>query len=57
MARTRDNEVLARLRWNLDGSSKIFIASDTLEARLLAQEYARLLLNRLRQQADENGLN
>ena len=50
------NEVLARLRWNLDGSSKLFIASDTLEARLLAQEYARLLLNRLRQQAIENGL-
>lgn len=50
------NEVLARLRWNLNGSSKIFIGSDTLEARLLAQEYARLLLNRLREQAKENGL-
>ena len=49
------NEVLARLRWNLNGTSKIFIASDTLEARLLAQEYARLLLNRLRAQARENG--
>ena len=49
------NEVLARLRWNLDGSSKIFIGSDTLEARLLAIEYARILLNRLRQQAAENG--
>ena len=50
------NEVLARLRWNLNGSSKIFIGSDTLEARLIAQEYARLLLNRLRQQAKENHL-
>ena len=28
------NEVLARIRWNTDGSSKIFIGSDTLEARL-----------------------
>lgn len=37
------NEVLARLRWNMDGTSKIFIASDTLEARLLAQDYARIL--------------
>lgn len=44
------NEVLARLRWNLDGTSKVFINSDTLEARLLAIEYARIIKAHLKQQ-------
>lgn len=49
------NEVLARLRWNKDGTGKIFISSDNLESRLLAQEYARRLTKRLQQQARELG--
>src|SRR3990167_14556 len=43
----KHNEIMARQRWNTDGTSKIFIASDTLESRLQAQEYARLLKQRL----------
>ena len=41
------NEVLARLRWGNNQTSKIFIASDTLVCRLQAVEYARLLKQRL----------
>ncbi|KTC66655.1 hypothetical protein Lade_1313 [Legionella adelaidensis] len=37
------NEALARVRWNTDQSSKIFIASDTLPARVMAQTYAKQL--------------
>lgn len=48
------NEILARIRWNNDGSSQIIIGSDTLEARLLAQDYARIILKRLKEQAKEN---
>ena len=44
------NEILSRQRWNTDGTSKIFIGSDTLESRLQAQEYARLLKQHLLQQ-------
>ena len=36
------NEVLARQRWNRDGTSKNFIGKDTLESRLVAKEYARM---------------
>lgn len=50
------NEVLARLRWNLDGSTGVCIASDTLEARLLAIEYARTMRNFLKAQYRELGL-
>ena len=50
------NEVLARLSWNMDGSSKVFIASNTLEARLLAQDYARIIRQRLHRYAVENGI-
>lgn len=47
------NEVLARLRWNTDGTSCIFIYSDNLETRLLAQLFARLLWLRLQARASE----
>lgn len=42
------NEVLARLQWDVN-HCKLFIASDTLEARLIAQDYARILKNYLLQ--------
>ena len=48
------NEVLVRARWNTD-SSHILIASDSLEARLIAQDRARILRNRLKEQAKESG--
>lgn len=35
------------LNWNCDGSSKVFIYTDTLEARLLAKQYADSLKNGL----------
>lgn len=41
------NEVMPRQRWNLDGTSQIFIANDTLESRLQAQEYVRLIKKHL----------
>lgn len=41
------NEVMPRQRWNIDGTSQIFIANDTLESRLQAQEYALLVKKRL----------
>ena len=51
------NEVLLRARWNTDGSSHLLIASDTLQARLFAQDRARILTSRLRVQANELGIN
>ena len=48
------NEVLARIRWSTDVNNQIIIGSDSLEARLLAQDYARIMLNRLNAQAAEN---
>ena len=50
------NEVLARIKWNTDGTCRICIFSDTLEARLLAQDYARILRTHLRAQFKENNL-
>lgn len=49
------NEVLAKLRWSTDGSCKVGIFSDTLEARLVAQWYAKKLRDHLRAKAKENG--
>lgn len=46
------NEVLVRARWNI-ASSHILIASNTLEARLIAQDRARILKNRLKVQSTE----
>lgn len=43
----KHNEVLARIRWNTDGTSKIFIGSTTLEAKLLAVDYARIIHKRV----------
>lgn len=45
-----NNEALARLRWNFNNCS-ICIFSDSLEARLLAQDYARILYLELQAQA------
>ena len=42
------NEVLARIKWDIN-ISKIVIGSDTLEARLLAQDRARTLRIRLKE--------
>lgn len=47
------NEVLARVAIHPDGKSQVFIGSHTLEARLLAQEYARILTQRMRDRALE----
>ena len=52
----RMNEILARIKWNTDGTSRVCIFSDTFEARLLAQDYARILRTQLRAQLKENGL-
>ncbi|MBA4696996.1 MAG: ankyrin repeat domain-containing protein [Legionella sp.] len=45
------NEVLARLRWDTDGTSKIAISNDNFEARCLAQAYATSLQKRLQKLA------
>lgn len=37
------NEMLVRLHWTTNKNSQIFIGSDTLSARLWAQDYARVL--------------
>ena len=37
------NELLVRIRWTPDKNCQIFIGSDSLSARLWAQEYARIL--------------
>lgn len=39
------NEAIVRLKWNPDGSSIIFISEDydVIEARLMAQDYARII--------------
>ncbi|STX50452.1 Ankyrin repeat protein [Legionella busanensis] len=42
------NEVFAHLRFTADDSCQVFINVDTLEARLLAQLYARMIYARLR---------
>ena len=47
------NEALARLKWDKQ-TDYIFIGSDNLESRLLAQDYARSLRKRLKIQAQEN---
>lgn len=49
------NEAMVRARWNKDGSSFIVFFTNTLEARLIAQMRARLLKEKLRQQAAETG--
>ena len=49
------NEVLAKLRWSMDGSCKIAIFSDTLEARLVAQWYAQKMRTHLRAKTRESG--
>ncbi|GEM_PF-4961551 len=46
------NEVMARCRWNCDGTSEICIFSDTKESRFLAQDRARQLKRRLPIQDD-----
>lgn len=51
---TEYNEVMARLKWNIDGSSHICIFVDTLEARLLAQVRANDLKKRLEAMFVEN---
>lgn len=53
--RGKYNEVLARVRWSTDGDTGLFIATNNLASRLLAQDRARLLLARLKQQALELG--
>lgn len=45
--RDKHNEALVRMRWNADGSSKVFIGEDSLYARLWAQELARIMKNHL----------
>ncbi len=50
----RHNEILARLRWNKDGTSQLFIGNDNFESRILIQTYANLLLRRLQDQALED---
>lgn len=45
--RSKYNETLVRLQWDCDGSSQIFIASDTLNSRLLARQYAVTLQAKL----------
>ena len=47
------NEVLARIKWNNDGTSQIAISQNTLKGRLKAQEYAQRLSMRLKTQFDE----
>ena len=51
--RDKYNEVLARMRWNTDGTSKVIIGRDTLESRLLAQDYARIIRQRINERAKE----
>ncbi|KTD73486.1 ankyrin repeat domain-containing protein [Legionella tucsonensis] len=41
------NEVMVRMRWNCDGTSRVCIFADTLEARLTAQHYAEYLQDRI----------
>lgn len=41
------NEVMARFRWNCDGTSKVYIFADTLEARLTAYHYKQYLQKRI----------
>lgn len=36
------NEAMVRVRWGQDGTSKFFIAGDTLEARILVQDDVRI---------------
>jgi ankyrin repeat protein len=53
----RYNEVLAHVRWTMEpDQSLVFIGSNTLEARLLAKDYARIILKRLKEQAEAEGL-
>lgn len=42
------SEALARLQWDTDGTSKVFIATDNLESRLLAKQYADSILAELK---------
>src|SRR3990167_7291664 len=41
------NEMLIRLRWTTNKNCQIFVGSDTLSARLWAQEYAQIMKNYL----------
>src|SRR3990167_8025674 len=50
------NEVLARVKWNLDDGDALFIATNNFESRLLAQDRARILKARLKEYANELGL-
>ena len=43
------NEVLARLQWDCDGTSKIFIYTDNLQSRLLAKQFAKSLEKKLQE--------
>ncbi|MCB1827406.1 MAG: hypothetical protein KDH94_03190, partial [Coxiellaceae bacterium] len=49
------NEVLAKLQFRADPSCFVCVFSDTLDGRLLAQDYARLLKERLRQKVISQG--
>lgn len=54
--RNKYNEVLGRIKWTMDGNSCLFIASDNLESRCLAQDRARILRSRLKEQVHELGM-
>lgn len=48
------NEVLAGIRWNMDGSTCLLMGTDDLETRLLTLHRAKILRERLKKQAEEN---